>query len=90
MDVHRMQGVSVLALSAHLHVHTQNPYVIVLTLMRAVLCCFRLLPVVVMPDRDVFSRLLLHRTAVLDHLPSNYVKVLTEMKEAFSSMHLQQ
>lgn len=54
------------------------------------LCCCRLPPVVVMPDRDVFSRLLLHRTAVLDHLPSNYVKVLTEMKEAFSSMHLQQ
>jgi hypothetical protein len=78
-------------LSAWTFLSTKNLYSIVLTLMCcAVLCCCRLPPVVVMPDRDVFSRLLLHRTAVLDHLPSNYVKVLTEMKEAFSSMHLQQ
>jgi len=39
-----------------------------------------------MPERDVFSKLLLHRTAVLDHLPSNYVKVLTELKEAYSGL----
>jgi hypothetical protein len=43
-------------------------------------------PVVVMPERDAFSRLLLHKTAVLDHLPSNYVKALTQLKEAYSSM----
>lgn len=40
----------------------------------------------VLPERDVFSRLLLHRTAVLDHLPSNYVKALTDMKEAYSRL----
>jgi hypothetical protein len=42
--------------------------------------------VVVLPARDVFSRLLLHRTAVLDHLPSNYVKALTGIKEAYEGM----
>jgi hypothetical protein len=41
---------------------------------------------VVLPERDVFSRLLLHRTAVLDHLPSNYVKALTDMREAFGRL----
>jgi hypothetical protein len=44
----------------------------------------------VLPERDVFSRLLLHKTAVLDHLPSNYVKTLTEIREAFSSSIQQQ
>lgn len=39
-----------------------------------------------MPERDVFSKLLLHRTAVLDHLPSNYVQVLTELREAYAAM----
>jgi hypothetical protein len=34
-----------------------------------------------MPERDVFSRLLLHKNAMVDHLPSNYVRVLTRLRD---------
>jgi hypothetical protein len=39
--------------------------------------------VVVMPERDAFSRLLLHKSAVTDHLPSAYVRALSELAAAY-------
>jgi hypothetical protein len=39
-----------------------------------------------MPERDVFSRLLLHRSAMIDHLPSSYVRVLGELRESYQQL----
>lgn len=38
---------------------------------------------VVMPERRVFEKLLVYKTFMQDHLPSNYVAVLSELKEAY-------
>eukprot|EP00878_Enallax_costatus_P009347 GHUV01009769.1.p1 GENE.GHUV01009769.1~~GHUV01009769.1.p1 ORF type:complete len:208 (+),score=81.43 GHUV01009769.1:22-624(+) len=40
------------------------------------------MPVIVMPERDVFGRLLLLKTSFQDHLPSNYIDMLHKLKAA--------
>jgi hypothetical protein len=37
-------------------------------------------PVVVVPDREAFSRLLLHRNAIQDHIPDAYLAALHRLR----------
>lgn len=68
-----------LMMTRHVHVTSFQTLIAQLSLSSR----FCRLPVVVMPERDIFGRLLLYKTAVQDHLPSNYVRVLQELKESY-------
>ena len=42
---------------------------------------------VVIPDREAFSRLLLHRNAIQDHIPDAYMAAMQRLRDQLGERH---